>query len=182
MSVVTQNPVQEKLKSLFAGRTVKGADSFRKDALNALGNCELPNAKTEDWKYTRMAKVLNEPFTNKAGLLPDLTGFSDYTNVLVFVNGRFNFELSSIYNVKFKFTNAVYLKPLPHYSHHKNYFTALNGTYFHHGIYADAENDKTAIVHYSTGNTFSNIQHFLKSEKGKSSSYDLFFISDQETN
>lgn len=182
MSVVTQNPIAEKLNTMLSSRTVKGADSFRKEAKAALQNSDLPNTKNEDWKYTRIAKSLNAEFKNENGALPNLSAFSEYNDVLVFVNGRFNFEISKINNVKFKFTNAGELNALPFYNHSKNYFTALNGSYFTTGIFADEENEKTAIIHFISGNSFTNIHHFLKSAKGKSSSYDLYFISDETVN
>jgi Fe-S cluster assembly protein SufD len=182
MSVVTQNPIAEKLNSMLSSYTVKGADAFRAEAKKALQNCDLPNTKNEDWKYTRITKAVNSDFKNETGALPDLSDFLQYKDVLVFVNGRFNFEISKIHNTKFKFTNAGELTALPFYNHSKNYFTALNGTFFTTGILADEENEKAAIVHFISGNTFSNMHHVLKSRKGKSSSYDLFFISDESAN
>lgn len=182
MSLIAQNPIQEKLEKMLSLRKVKGAESFRKNAKEALAQSDLPNAKTEDWKYTKVSKILDSTYENKEGKLPDLSNFSNYKDVLIFINGKFNFEISRIYNLKFGFTNASELKELPFYNHSKNIFTALNGTYFHHGMHAATENSKIAIVHYATGNTFSNIQHSIKSPKGKSSDYDLYFISDDEKN
>lgn len=182
MSVIAQNTVAEKLKRVLSAHAVKGAVEFRKEAGLALQNSEIPNQKTEDWKYTRIAKLLSADFKNENGALPDLTAFAEYKDVLVFVNGRFNFELSKIHNLKFKFANAGELNTLPYYSHSKNFFIALNGTYFTTGVLADEENERAAIVHFISGNSFVNIHHYLKSVKGRSSSYDLYFISDNEIN
>lgn len=182
MSIVAANPIQEKINEMLLSRIVKGAETFRQEAKIALMEIEIPNPKMEDWKYTRVGKILNQNFKNEDSNLPDLSKYTDYNEVLVFVNGRFNFELSKINNVKFQFTNAVEWNALPFYNHAKNYFTALNGSYFTTGIYSEEVNNKTAIVHFATGNTFSNVHHFLKAKKNQSVDYDFYFISDEENN
>lgn len=180
--------IMEKINEMLSSRPVKGAEQFRKEATTALESTDIPSPKMEDWKYTRVTKILNEslavvePVETPAKTLPDLSSFDEYTEVLVFVNGRFNFEISKINNVKFQFSNAVDWNALPFYNHHKNYFTALNGAYFTTGIYSEEVNTKAAIVHFATGNSFSNIHHFLKAKKGQSSDYDFYFISDNEIN
>ncbi len=76
----------------------------RKLALEALKTVEFPTVKDEEWKYTNIRPILNGNYSFKK---PDAT-FKDQSiiksllipeldsNVLVFVNGRFEESLSSI--------------------------------------------------------------------------------------
>jgi Fe-S cluster assembly protein SufD len=67
-----------------------------KDALAQVHALPVPTSKTEAWKYTRVAKLFNQPYTVPKGdvavTLPERLPFAALR--LVFVNGHFRRELS----------------------------------------------------------------------------------------
>lgn len=176
MSVVTQNPAKEKIINLLEKNSIKGNDDFRNEAKKALEELDIPTSRNEDWKYTKVAKIFNESYSNSKGAIKDLSEYSSYEKLSVFVNGIFNSEIS---NFESRISN---LNTLPYFSHSKSIFTALNGAYFTNGVVIDSPIKNTAIVHVASGNSFSNIRHSIKAKKGTESSIDLYFISDDEIN
>ena len=77
---------------------IKLASEAIQKASDALRSSELPSTRKESWKYTRVAKLGKRSFEQSDA---ELSTIQDYAidNCLatcVFVNGRFNSELSSI--------------------------------------------------------------------------------------
>lgn len=70
----------------------------RQEGLSALAQLELPTTREEYWKYTRVAKWVNKkyrsPKTQNPESLPELS--LNHSAKLVFVNGIFHAELSSL--------------------------------------------------------------------------------------
>jgi Fe-S cluster assembly protein SufD len=183
MNVITQNPAKEKIISLLEKNSVTGNDDFRKEAKKAFEELDIPTSRNEDWKYTKVTKILNEKYENVAstssatgGKMKDLDAYSSYKKLSVFSNGIFNPEIS---NFESRISN---LNTLPYYSHSKSLFSAINGVHFTDGFQIDSPIKDIAIIHFAHGNSFSNIRHSLKAKKGTESSIDLYFISDEEIN
>ena len=89
--------------------SVKGTlTDLRQNAFDAFNMMGIPNMKHEEWKYTRINKLFNTEYQRPTGeavtsVQPhDLEAIrlpgSDNANELVFVNGRFSFELSAIHS------------------------------------------------------------------------------------
>tara|TARA_B100001093_G_C26852745_1_gene1025902 strand:+ start:1502 stop:2830 length:1329 start_codon:yes stop_codon:yes gene_type:complete len=102
--------LQEKLLQSFKARveSLNGSEPFfmnemRTNAFDVFKNQGFPTTKDEEWKYTSLKKIVSQEFkdfTNeprltsseeiKAFLCPDVPSYK-----LIFVNGRFNSNLSS---------------------------------------------------------------------------------------
>lgn len=179
MSVATQNPAKEKIIALLENIPVSGNDDFRNEAKKALEELDIPTSRNEDWKYTKLTKILNEKYANVNCKIKNINEYSSYKNVFLFENGNLNLGLSKLPNSNFR--NQI-LIALPYFNHSKSLFTALNGTYYTDGVNIDQPISDTAIIHFANGNSFSNIRHSIKATKGTESSIDLYFISDEEIN
>lgn len=168
MSVATQNPAKEKIITLLEKNPIKGNEVFRNEAKKALEDLDIPNSRNEDWKYTKVTKIFNEEYKNTKGKTRDLSSFSSYDKLILVdsnnQNEQRNFEI------------------LPYFNHSKSIFSAINGAYYSDGVSFDSPVINTAIVHFASGNSFSNIRHSFKAKKGTESSIDLYFLSDEEIN
>jgi Fe-S cluster assembly protein SufD len=172
MNVITQNPAKEKIISLLEKNPVTGNDDFRKEAKKALEELDIPTSRNEDWKYTKVTKILNEEYKNIKGKTTDLSLYAAYEKLIVIDSCAQTLkQVQSDQSTK-----------LPYFSHSKSIFTALNGAYFTDGVSIDSPIKNTAIVHFASGNSFSNIRHSFKAKKGTESTIDLYFISDEEIN
>ncbi|MDR9397608.1 Fe-S cluster assembly protein SufD [Salibacter sp.] len=130
--------------------------TVREEAFQALRELEFPTLKDEAWKYTRVAGILNKEFEVKEVenpalsenyLIPDLK-----VNRLVFINGKFQSELSEVIDsdldikttaqARFENHDAVggYLGSL---TNHKNeIFTALNTAFNQTGAFVQIQKNK----------------------------------------
>jgi Fe-S cluster assembly protein SufD len=75
------------------------SESAHKKALESLASLDFPNRKTEDWKYTRTTKIANTSWLPQSIFSKDISSYqiADLdANVLVFINGEFVEELSTI--------------------------------------------------------------------------------------
>ncbi|MBK9698748.1 MAG: Fe-S cluster assembly protein SufD [Flavobacteriales bacterium] len=92
MSTMTATDPKATVLPLLEGSTWPGAP----EALALVHALPVPTSKTEAWKYTRVAKLFNQPYTTPKGdatvTLPDRLPFD--TTRVVFVNGHFRADLS----------------------------------------------------------------------------------------
>lgn len=76
------------------------AKSLRETAKEALAKLDIPTRKWEDWKYTNLSPLLKESF--KPASQSSISNIDEYlvpgleSDLLVFVNGRYKEDLSSI--------------------------------------------------------------------------------------
>ena len=107
----------EQLTALFS--QLQSADdeslkAVRKSGFTAFKQLGLPTAKTEEWKYTRVRNLFNQNFSltddeNLSGVSQKemdeirLPGF-EHANQIVFVNGKYSQELSTIISPANKMT------------------------------------------------------------------------------
>lgn len=176
MNVITQNPAKEKIIHLLEKNPVTGNDDFRNEAKKALEELDIPTSRNEDWKYTKVTKILNEEYKNNVLSKINIANYESYAKLMVYDNGKLNTEIS---NFESRISN---LKTLPYLNLSKNIFTSLNLSYFTDGSQIESEISNIAIVHFAGGNSFSNLHHVFKATKGTESSIDLYFISDEEIN
>jgi len=154
------------LKTDFLGQFQKSEPSFAQQLmpmkLEAIGNLEhlgIPTMKHEEWKYTNLAGITNGVFNIPAdenrlkrsdiqSMLPEEAN----AVVLVFENGRFNKELSTINNIPdgviigrigdFLSHPAVITHLGKIASHQLESFVALNTALFMQGVFIHAGDKK----------------------------------------
>lgn len=144
--------------------TVGNQQQLREEAYRAIHSLNFPTLKDERWKYTRVAGILKKDFEHKPGNAPEsLKQFeiADYdADVLVFVNGIFNSELSKIEKQSGIHVLTLAQGKVEHYdvidrwlgtiaNHHTNIFTAMNTAFHKTGvlIYAEKKAAKQRPVH-----------------------------------
>lgn len=92
MSTMTSTDPKVNVLQLLEGSTWPGASA----ALEAVRSLPIPTIKTEAWKYTRVGKLFNQPYSapsgNAAVVVPERLSFPALR--LVFVNGVFRNDLS----------------------------------------------------------------------------------------
>ena len=166
---------------------------LKADAISNFKNLGFPTTRNEEWKYTNVAGLLKNDFTDSGNELhltkKDIESFlPKEVNgiVLVFENGKFSKQLSNIENLP-KGIVAGNLKDHLDHSAVKNYlgkialhksesFVALNTALFHDGafIYADKNIICDSVFHLvfindSTGNaTVSCPRNFVFASVGSS--------------
>lgn len=144
--------------------TVGNQQQLREEAYRAIHSLNFPTLKDERWKYTRVAGILKKDFEHKPGNAPEsLKQFeiADYdADVLVFVNGIFNSELSKTEKQSGIHVLTLAQGKVEHYdvidrwlgtiaNHHTNIFTAMNTAFHKTGvlIYAEKKASKQRPVH-----------------------------------
>ncbi len=126
----------------------QGLLKTKAEAENTLRQIDFPTTRDEQWKYTRISKILKNKYTQLPAKVKQETKFWKVENahLFVFVNGFFSSELSNIG----KETGAI-IKPLSlarkenseilekHFgkiaNHKKEIFTALNTVYHTNGAF-----------------------------------------------
>lgn len=130
----------------------------REEAYQALTKLEFPTLRTEAWKYTRIASILNgnyetkeaEEKWDKSYEIPDLEG-----SRLVFINGFFAQELSHIQEedklvvrtlaqARFEYPEVISQYFGKYADHNTEIFTALNTAFNMNGAFVMVE--KNAII------------------------------------
>ena len=126
----------------------------KNEAISALEHLEVPTSKNEEWKYTDFNKALkkNFDFSQTASAGQTLSSVDQYkfkgldADYIVFVNGTFKKELSTISNnPKVLITNIKEAEKQDiasfkeHFSKHADYnndfFTALSTAYYDEGLF-----------------------------------------------
>ncbi len=78
------------------------AKDLRAEAKNALDQLEFPTSKTENWKYTRIGKIINKTYSIQSKISTSQLSISNYlipeldANIAVLLNGFYREDLSSI--------------------------------------------------------------------------------------
>jgi Fe-S cluster assembly protein SufD len=127
----------------------------------------IPTSKHEEWKYTRIGSVLNKEFSYASGATAvtakDVDAFrlpgNENANELVFVNGIYHAELSTIRSsadelMLLPLSEAVKTEYKPivdkHLGHSANYHTdginALNNAFAYQGLFVTVKKNK-AVQH-----------------------------------
>ncbi|MEP6747005.1 MAG: Fe-S cluster assembly protein SufD [Bacteroidota bacterium] len=98
--------LKERFDQLQVADKGNGLDAMRQEGFNAFSQFGIPTSKHEEWKYTRIGGLFNKEYlfpkaSGSVSLSQDklnsvrLPGH-EQSNELIFVNGVFSFELSTI--------------------------------------------------------------------------------------
>jgi Fe-S cluster assembly protein SufD len=192
MEITAENKVLKFVEGLKA--PINGT-SIQKEAMQALNGMDFPTTRVEEWKYTRVGRIANKTFhqeEKKSNIdnfkIPGLD-----VHVIVFVNGYFDKELSSI-----KEDKALSVQPIDELNHEyygeimeeteENVFSLINKGYQTGGAYIKVDkNQKTAfpihLLHVTSGEgVISNAQHFIHLEKGSKTEIITTYDSDKAEN
>lgn len=137
---------------------------LRTEALSQIEKTTFPGIKDEDWKYTRVGKLSKKHFTiaeQSANVKVENLAYDGATNRLVFVNGFFKKEFSSISSPYIKtvaeLSDAEIVGALQETGYVKEgIFTSYNDAFFTDGIFIHVPKNKslegvTDIIFVSTG-------------------------------
>lgn len=176
----------ETIKSLDFNCENSHFSELRKAAEKEVEFLDLPNSKTEYWKYTRLGKITNNKFqlskANIENIQPYLISNLD-ANILVLVNGFFIETLSKINNqegitvtslIQAKKNNTtIFETHFNTYSKNKNeLFLALNNAYHTDGVFIHAKKNTIAktpyhIINITTkDNSLTQSRNLVVAEKG----------------
>jgi Fe-S cluster assembly protein SufD len=154
---------KEQFDQLLLADKNSGLDTLRQDGFNAFSKFGIPNAKHEEWKYTRIGGLFNREYQFPSASVSTsvsvadvdairLPGYED-ANELVFVNGIFSALLSSIRS------KSLIVQPLgeaaenkyapvitKHLGHSSKYLkdgiNALNTAFVQEGVFIHVEKAK----------------------------------------
>lgn len=126
----------------------------RKEALSNFSRLEFPTIKDEEWKYTSLAPLLKYNFNSahekkviSKDLIKSLLFNEMEHSLIVFVNGRYSAENSTLLNLpkgvvvgsiadEIKKNNPILLKHFGKYADYRNHiFTALSTAYTDDGAF-----------------------------------------------
>ncbi|MDA8714964.1 Fe-S cluster assembly protein SufD [Flavobacteriales bacterium] len=161
-------------KNRFLSNLTAGNSVHSDAALKELEHLEFPNRKTEDWRYTRVASLINKHLRESA-VLPETENFNIpqlQSYKIVFSNG--NLIRNDVAN-----NNRVTIKNLETSDLLLNsqasldeIFTTINTAFTHGGVYIHLDKntilDKPIeIIHLIDGqNTFAQIRKLIVLEQG----------------
>jgi len=101
---------REQFERIQAASNDNGLGTIRQDAFSAFSRMGIPTTKNEEWKYTRLSSLFNTNYDIRFGQHANLVSQEDLTtirlpghetaNELVFVNGVFSSDLSTIRSAK----------------------------------------------------------------------------------
>lgn len=167
-------------------------EPLRLNAFNAFSAMGIPTVKHEEWKYTRISTLFNKSFEfNEPAAITEadiqslrLPGH-DQSNELIFINGLFSFELSTIRSqdlVVLPLEEAAENEYAPivskHLGHSSQYLRdgihALNTAFLQGGIFVQVKRGKILqhpvyiynITDARTGNVFSQPRSLLHINEG----------------
>jgi Fe-S cluster assembly protein SufD len=197
MDVINKSDLKENLISNFKTfeSTLKGKNNAvvskkRKEAFNIFEELGFPTTKNEEWKYTNIAPAFKKDFSidakgslAKNDLSPFLFKGLD-ANILVFVNGYFSKELSTIISPESSIIIKSFSEADPDLLEkylNKNLtvndaFTYLNTAYAHNGSFIQIQKgkvvDKPVIFHFISDarseNIFSQPRNLFIAEENSS--------------
>jgi Fe-S cluster assembly protein SufD len=152
------------LKSLFAPFDRNAATpkyrALRQAARERFASLPLPTARTEDWRFTNIAPLLETPFELARPLGSDSPS-PPPANVhrLVFVNGRYEKSLSPPIPPGLRVGSLLEANPVPaslgQIAESDSVFTALNTSFLNEGAFVEIPDGKVVekpieIVHIAT--------------------------------
>ena len=149
----TIDNIKERYNSLQSGNNGR-LKQLEQNAFEAFTRMGIPTAKHEEWKYTRIGSVFNKEFAIKpastAVTIKDIEGVRlpghEDANELVFVNGFYSAELSTIRSKELVVQSLqeaasnehgnIVSKHLGHSSRYaKDGVHALNSAFVHEGVF-----------------------------------------------
>jgi len=192
MEITAENKVLKFVESLKAPTN---ETSIQKEAIQALNGMDFPTTRVEEWKYTRVGRITNKTFRQEEKKtnvdrfrIPELDA-----HIVVFVNGYFDKELSSI-----KEDKALSVQSIDELDHEyygeimeeteENVFSLINKGYQTGGVFIKVgENQKTAypihLLHLTSGEgVISNAQHFVHLGKGSKTEVIATYNSENSEN
>lgn len=165
---------------------------MRQEAASLLENQAFPDRKSEAWKYTRVNKLIKETFKQQSYGSIELSdhsieGLDCYE--LVFLNGKFEAELSSYPN-----DGNISLSPLSDQScnlceamnANNNVFTLINQAYFTDGLLLKVNKNiqlskPIHVIHLSKGDHVTNqVRHRIELEEGADVNVIFSYLSEDE--
>lgn len=177
MEAVAENKVLSFVEGL---QKPSNLTKTREEALQALNGMEFPTTRVEDWKYTRVGRLIKK--TLKQNSISSISvenlkieGLN--ANEIVFVNGYFDEEQSSIVE-----EDALSISPIDKISEEyyaefiedteENVFSLINKAYQTGGINIKVSANKKLqkpihLIHLIQGEeTIANTRHFVHLERG----------------
>ena len=158
------------------------SEELRSEGAEFLQDLPVPNRKTERWKYSPIAKLLNGSLKTFGGeglvwpeeILPDPVPFLNSYRI-VFRNGTYVSSLSDL-----PVAEGVVCSPLSEVDsvefkntyHRKEWVGAMNATYHQDGLFLTVDKnvvlDRPIVVHHLTdgSDTASFLRHFISLGEG----------------
>lgn len=193
MEVATENKVLSFVEGL---KKPDHLTSTRKEALQALNGMEFPTTRVEDWKYTRVGRIvkknyrqLDKQFDSVSELRID--GLDAHE--LVFVNGFYQEQHSTI-----KDDDALSIESIDDLSEEyyadlvedteENVFSLINKAYQTGGVHIRVKKNCKVerpihLIHLISGEeVISNVRHFIQIESGGKAEVVTSFDSQQAKN
>lgn len=151
METIKTNPKEEFLSSFIPQEFPRNPQllKVKEEAENALHQLDFPTTRDEQWKYTRISKILKKKYTQTpAKKLPEALSFLTIpeAHLFVFINGFFSSELSKIGEEKGAIILPLSKARKEHQDffekyfgriarHQEEIFTALNTVYHTNGAF-----------------------------------------------
>jgi Fe-S cluster assembly protein SufD len=164
----------ESKKEKFLSGISAGSSVHSTTAMNKLNGLDFPTRKTEEWKYTRVSKLINSNLTKGEALLDgevfSIQQLDSYK--VIFTNGNLthsDLEDNSSISIRRLTENDVLLNSQ---ANEEEIFTTINLAYEHGGLYIHVSSgaiiDKPVeIIHLVDGkNTFAQIRKLVVLEPG----------------
>lgn len=160
MTMTISHPILEKLKQSDINPEITNA------ALDVIEKSSFPTRKTEDWKYTKVNKILKKEYTQKEAL--DNFTPSDYTderldaiNVFV-VNGHYSTTLSDTNTIDGLFIEKISKNNINYNTItniESNIFSAINTAYANDGLSISVQKNTKVKqpIHIININTENNV-------------------------
>jgi Fe-S cluster assembly protein SufD len=193
MELVTENKVLSFVEGL---KKPSELTSTRKEALQALNGMEFPTTRVEDWKYTRVGRIVKKNFKQFPKEIDDISEYriKDLdAHELVFVNGYYQENLSSLQQ-----DDALTVQNIDNISEEsyvdftedteENVFSLINKAYQTGGVCIKvAKNKKVSkpvhLLHIITDEeTIANVRHFVRIESGAKAELITSYHSQNATN
>ena len=188
MEVVTENKVLSFVEGL---QKPSDLTQTRKEALQALNVMEFPTTRVEDWKYTRVGRLIKKnfkqnPISSQGVDEIKIEGLN--ANEIVFVNGYFDESLSNIREEKALKISKIDEISEEYYANfiedtEENVFSLINKSYQTGGVHINVPaNQKLEnpvhLIHLIEGEeTIANTRHFVHMQSGSQAEIIISFYS-----
>jgi len=175
---------KDKIITFFENRNFKDNSSLRAEGKEVLKNLQVPDKKSEAWKYTNTNFLLKNDYSSAK----QISGKEDLSSLVLSADHE-NYFVVNGYLVNDP-ANKIIQNIISSDSHHiseisKNFFTALNAEKFTGGTMVNISDNKKSekiihIVHLATDNQFSNTRHHIRIGKNAGAEIILSFHSSGE--
>ena len=190
MEVVAENKVLSFVEGL---QKPSNLTKTREEALQALNGMEFPTTRVEDWKYTRVGRLIKKTFKQNSISSKNvdkvrIEGLN--ANEIVFVNGYFDKEQSTIVEEDALKVSSIDEISEEYYAEfiddtEENVFSLINKAYQTGGIHIKVSaNQKLQrpihLIHLIQGEeTIANTRHFIHLERGSQAEIITSFHSEE---